>query len=36
MSDPQVHTLIRVFMDNKVTPLLPLVPGIDLEDYKLT
>jgi mannitol 2-dehydrogenase len=36
MGDPQIRTLIRAFMDNEVTPLLTPVPGIDLEDYKVT
>jgi mannitol 2-dehydrogenase len=36
MSDCQVVTLLRAFMDNEVTPLLSPVPGIDLAGYKVT
>ncbi|MDB5297768.1 MAG: Mannitol dehydrogenase domain protein [Phycisphaerales bacterium] len=36
MGDGQVRSLVRLFMDREVTPLLPPVPGIDLEDYKKT
>lgn len=36
MADADVATLIQRFMDEEVTPLLPAVPGIDLQDYKRT
>lgn len=36
MADRDFRTLIHRFMDEEVTPLLPPVPGIDLEDYKAT
>lgn len=36
MEDAEVRALVRWFMDREVTPLLPPVPGIDLEDYKQT
>lgn len=36
MNDADVRSLIHRFMDVEVTPLLPEVPGIDLEQYKLT
>lgn len=34
--DPLFHRYVRQMMDGEVTPLLPPVPGIDLEDYKAT
>ena len=36
MADAQIRTLVRAMMDDEVTPLLPPVPGIDLEVYKAT
>jgi mannitol 2-dehydrogenase len=36
MADPDIRRLVRETMDVEVTPLLPAVPGIDLEDYKET
>jgi mannitol 2-dehydrogenase len=36
MADPDIRRLVRETMDLEVTPLLPAVPGIDLEDYKAT
>jgi mannitol 2-dehydrogenase len=36
IQDEQIRRLIRTLMDDEVTPLLPQVPGIDLEDYKAT
>ena len=35
-SDPQFQTFLRRLWDDEVTPLLPPVPGIDLDDYKST
>jgi mannitol 2-dehydrogenase len=34
MADADIRKLVRNFMDDEVTPLLPVVPGIDLGDYK--
>ena len=36
MTDEQVGTLLRRFMDDEAGPLVPAVPGIDLNDYKQT
>ncbi|WP_372741570.1 mannitol dehydrogenase family protein [Neptunomonas sp.] len=36
MEDPLLKRYVRSFMDQDVTPLLPDVPGIDLELYKTT
>ena len=36
MADPQIERLIQKFMDDEVTPLLPPIPGILLDDYKRT
>jgi mannitol 2-dehydrogenase len=36
IQDEQIRRLIRTLMDDEVTPLLPHVPGIDLEEYKAT
>lgn len=36
MGDPQIAILIQRFMDDEATPLLPFVPGIDIEEYKQT
>jgi mannitol 2-dehydrogenase len=36
IQDEQILRLIRTLMDDEVTPLLPEVPGIDLEEYKAT
>ena len=36
MADPEFRAAVRRMMDDEVSPLLPAVPGIDLEDYKAT
>lgn len=36
MNDREISTLIERFMDREATPLLPEVPGIDVEAYKVT
>lgn len=36
MQDTQLRDYVRAYMDRDVTPLLPAVPGIDLEEYKDT
>jgi mannitol 2-dehydrogenase len=36
MEDPRIRKLVRTMMDVEVTPLLPPVPGIDLDEYKAT
>ena len=36
MDDGNITKLLRRMMDEEVTPLLPPVPGVDLEDYKNT
>lgn len=36
MEDATFRTFIRRMMDEEITPLLPPVPGIDLDDYKAT
>jgi len=36
MNDTHFRDFIRRMMDVEVTPLLPVVPGIDLDDYKRT
>lgn len=36
IDDPRIVTLLRFMMDREVTPLLPEVPGIDLDEYKDT
>ncbi|WP_347059837.1 mannitol dehydrogenase family protein [Blastococcus sp. HT6-30] len=34
--DPLWSRFLRDYMDREVTPMLPAVPGVDLEDYKRT
>jgi fructuronate reductase/mannitol 2-dehydrogenase len=34
MADPSMREFIRRLMDDEVTPLLPAVPGVDVEEYK--
>jgi mannitol 2-dehydrogenase len=34
MQDARIQKLVRIMMDQEVTPLLAKVPGIDLEEYK--
>ncbi len=34
MSDPLLRRYVRAFLDREAAPALPVVPGIDLEDYK--
>jgi fructuronate reductase/mannitol 2-dehydrogenase len=36
LSDPPFRAFIGELMENEMTPLLPAVPGIDLDDYKRT
>lgn len=36
MADPLIRKLVRDMMDVEVTPLLPAVAGIDLDEYKAT
>src|SRR5258708_4242928 len=36
MADQRITKLMRLMMDIEVTPLLPEVPGIDLDEYKNT
>ena len=36
MHDENIRALVQRLMDREVTPILPPVPGIDLEDYKAT
>lgn len=36
MGDEQIATLLRRFMDDEATPVVPPVPGVDLEEYKQT
>jgi mannitol 2-dehydrogenase len=36
MQDQDIRTLVKLMMDREVTPLLPAIPGIDIEDYKTT
>lgn len=36
MENPNIRALVQQLMDEEVTPILPTVPGIDLEDYKAT
>jgi fructuronate reductase/mannitol 2-dehydrogenase len=36
MADPDLRRLVVRMMDEEITPLLPLVPGIDLTEYKHT
>lgn len=36
MEDESIRTLVQRLMDREVTPILPPVPGIDLENYKAT
>lgn len=36
MGDPLFQDFIRRLMDDEVTPLLPPVPGVDLDEYKRT
>jgi mannitol 2-dehydrogenase len=34
MADPVFHSFLAQLMDDEITPLLPDVPGIDLDEYK--
>ncbi|HEX8101279.1 MAG TPA: mannitol dehydrogenase family protein [Solirubrobacteraceae bacterium] len=36
MGDPLLHDYIARLMDHEITPLLPPLPGVDLDDYKST
>jgi mannitol 2-dehydrogenase len=36
IADGGIRKLVQTLMDVEVTPLLPVMPGIDLEDYKRT
>jgi mannitol 2-dehydrogenase len=36
MADPQIRKLVETMMEIEVTPLLPVVPGVDLTEYKRT
>lgn len=36
MSDPLIEKFLKRYMDDDITPTLPDVPGIDIEDYKIT
>jgi len=36
LADARIRTLLRDMMNKEVTPILPPVPGIDLEEYKKT
>jgi mannitol 2-dehydrogenase len=36
VADPQIAKLLLLMMDQEVTPLLPPVPGVNLDDYKKT
>lgn len=36
MNDSQIHTLLWRFMNEEATPVVPMVPGIDLDRYKRT
>ncbi|MDF2441326.1 MAG: mannitol 2-dehydrogenase [Abditibacteriota bacterium] len=36
MEDAQIRALVQHMMDHEVTPILPPVPGINLEEYKAT
>ncbi len=36
MADPLIRAFVRRYMDEDVTPAVPNVPGIDLDDYKDT
>lgn len=36
MEDEEIRLLVQRMMDREVTPILPAVPGIDLEQYKAT
>lgn len=36
MEDEDIRALVKRMMDREVTPILPAVPGIDLENYKAT
>ena len=36
MSDAQISKLVETMMEVDVTPLLPIVPGVDLTEYKKT
>lgn len=36
MADQNIRKLVRTMMDSEVTPLLPVVQGIDLSEYKRT
>ena len=36
MENADIRPLVQRLMDKEVTPILPSVPGIDLEDYKAT
>lgn len=36
MQDEDIRALVKYLMDREVSPLLPPVPGVDLEEYKAT
>jgi fructuronate reductase/mannitol 2-dehydrogenase len=36
MADPSFRAFVERLMDDEMTPLLPPVPGVDLDDYKRT
>ena len=36
MADPLIAKFVRGYMDNDITPTVPPVPGIDLDQYKTT
>ena len=36
MNDPLISKFVRAYMDNDITPTLPDVPGINLDEYKDT
>jgi mannitol 2-dehydrogenase len=36
MNDSQIHTLLWRFMNEEATPVVPIVPSIDLDTYKRT
>jgi mannitol 2-dehydrogenase len=35
-ADPLLERFLRGYMDQEATPTLPVVPGVEIEDYKLT
>jgi mannitol 2-dehydrogenase len=36
VADPEIRSLVRQMMDEEVSPLLPVVPGMEIEEYKKT